>query len=387
MKKKYLLIFLTIFWQTNIYSRHCFCNSSSIDKTISSCPSQTPMPIASLSKLILSLYLIDTWGPKYTFETKFIVKDKKLWIEGSNDPYFLEDGLFHLIAQLNLQKIAQLDEVFFDSKFKFNFSSDTTNIKNNLVSYLNTSTWNDEIKKQFKTMPTKYSFWPSKIDQIKMSVAKVNLSEAPSTAGGITFIYQSSPLINYIKIMNSYSNNISSDFLFEVVGGEKEIIKYLNRKFHWNSSYTFHTGSGLPSSKDSKRVDNLFSCEKIIDVLYETKSILSKNNYNLPDFLSTPQIDVGTLKKRFDEKSPFVKTMWAKTGTLDNASALAGFLTTNQGEIVFASMTNKTPSEKAKKAEDAYMKDFIKKKNISLKPLVYEAFEFKPLLNAISIQK
>ena len=148
MKKKYLLIFLTIFWQTNIYSRHCFCNSSSIDKTISSCPSQTPMPIASLSKLILSLYLIDTWGPKYTFETKFIVKDKKLWIEGSNDPYFLEDGLFHLIAQLNLQKIAQLDEVFFDSKFKFNFSSDTTNIKNNLVSYLNTSTWNDEIKKQ-----------------------------------------------------------------------------------------------------------------------------------------------------------------------------------------------------------------------------------------------
>ena len=74
----------------------------------------TKVTIASVSKLITSLWAVESLGPDYKYPTKFFLSGKKLHIEGSLDPVFSKRKLFFLLAQLNTLGVTELEEITFD---------------------------------------------------------------------------------------------------------------------------------------------------------------------------------------------------------------------------------------------------------------------------------
>src|SRR5690606_39117784 len=64
---------------------------------------------ASVTKLYTSLWALDTLGKDFRFLTKFILSGKDLYIEGGEDPFFVTENLFAIIAILNENGIYQLE--------------------------------------------------------------------------------------------------------------------------------------------------------------------------------------------------------------------------------------------------------------------------------------
>ncbi len=52
--------------------------------------------LASVSKLITSLWAVDQLGPDYRFETKLFIKNGHLHIKGSYDPFFGNEKAYYL---------------------------------------------------------------------------------------------------------------------------------------------------------------------------------------------------------------------------------------------------------------------------------------------------
>jgi D-alanyl-D-alanine carboxypeptidase/D-alanyl-D-alanine-endopeptidase (penicillin-binding protein 4) len=123
----------------------------------------------------------------------------------------------------------------------------------------------------------------------------------------------------------------NSGFLTNNAYGTRQITDSILHKCGIDSSEcVLNDGSGL-----SRR--NLITIESLINIL---KVSYKSDFYNeLKNSLSIASLD-GTLKKRF--KQTFAESnLHAKTGTLRNVSALAGYVTTRDGEeLAFAFVFN-----------------------------------------------
>ncbi len=116
--------------------------------------------------------------------------------------------------------------------------------------------------------------------------------------------------------------------------------------FKYNSIYSkkcvTNDGSGLCRS-------NLISAKTLLDILIAANN--SKMREAFDSTLSIAGVD-GTLKKRM-RNTAAESNLIAKTGTLRNASALAGYCTTLDGErLAFAFMFNGSSVHSYKQAED-----------------------------------
>jgi D-alanyl-D-alanine carboxypeptidase len=141
------------------------------------------------------------------------------------------------------------------------------------------------------------------------------------------------PVFDVINIVNKDSDNYLAEILFKMIGansgfltnnayGTRQITDSILHKCGIDSSEcVLNDGSGL-----SRR--NLITIESLINIL---KVSYKSDFYNeLKNSLSIASLD-GTLKKRF--KQTFAESnLHAKTGTLRNVSALAGYVTTRDGE-------------------------------------------------------
>ena len=60
-----------------------------------------PVRLASVSKLITSLWAMEKLGPNYTYNTKLFIKGNNLHIQGSFDPFLGNEKMFFLIDFFN----------------------------------------------------------------------------------------------------------------------------------------------------------------------------------------------------------------------------------------------------------------------------------------------
>ncbi|MDY7226909.1 D-alanyl-D-alanine carboxypeptidase/D-alanyl-D-alanine endopeptidase [Hyalangium rubrum] len=175
---------------------------------------------------------------------------------------------------------------------------------------------------------------------------RVKLGLSPSRAK-ILYVSQSDTFDIILKRLNKLSNNFVAETLLKAMGAEVKgapgsfqkgievVEQFLERDVGIpRGTYVMKNGSGLNDT-------NRFSAAQLSRILYRMHA-----NFPLaPEFLSSLGIagKDGTLKYRF-EGSEAVGRLRAKTGTLENVSALSGYVQAAGGEkFIFSMMVNDYP--------------------------------------------
>ncbi len=178
-------------------------------------------------------------------------------------------------------------------------------------------------------------------DGIKVS-GTISIAKQPENVKELA-IHKSRPLALIIQDMNKISNNFISEQVLKTAGAERFgppgttqkgldlIDQFMKSMSYSSSSYSIVDGSGL-----SKQ--NRLSPDQIVSVLKMMFNDFSvKSEY--VSSLGIMGID-GSLKKRLNEfsKKRYIR---AKTGTLNGANSLSGYIGTEDGEeLAFSILIN-----------------------------------------------
>ncbi len=325
--------------------------------------------LASVSKLMTTLWAVERLKPSFQYETKFYFHDKKLHIEGAKDPVFSKRKLFFILSQLNNLGITKIDRLTFDKNMMafayaergagtvFRVSTDKT--KKTLKDYFHTPDW-EKLKKSYRIF---IANTPENVleelqikrslDDIKLEVKDVKFVDKNPLADtdGAEKVYQhlSPQIAKYLKVMNIKSNNFIADQVFFQLGGVKAFRKYMNKKVKDNYGeliakkvgfnkdedlIRMYTGSGLPVETEKYRYDNYATCALVIKLIEELDVKLGDLQSKIQKLVAVPAVDRGTFSSRLKSRR-IMNAMVAKTGSLKHTSALAGMLATQMGRNYF----------------------------------------------------
>jgi D-alanyl-D-alanine carboxypeptidase/D-alanyl-D-alanine-endopeptidase (penicillin-binding protein 4) len=294
--------------------------------------------IASLTKIFTTLYASETQNLHRTFKTTVTVDGKRLHISGSNDPYFEEDNMLLLMQALNEKGYKNFDSVTFDKSFWFYDLGLSTFLRitpaetrSRLAFFFNLrnqsflqNLWSDVLTFAEEEGVVIRNLTPPRISAKKVSVVEKN----PIT-GGVTFVHISKPLHSILKSMNVMSKNHVAQNVYlesEKKVSVKDFIAAQNLK-----QIDIRNGSGLPIEGGGSRFDNSASCRTVLKLLTLLEQSLKKHKLGLLDVMAiNGGEDLGSFRNRFKKQPETHQAVMAKTGTIKNASSLAGFLSSDE---------------------------------------------------------
>jgi len=318
---------------------------------------------ASTTKLVTAWLALKHWGEGYHFKTNFYFDNSNqiLWIKGSGDPYLVSEELMIIAKNIKKSGIDQIKAIGLDSSlFQANVILPGTGKTNNpydavpSVFAANFNTLNlKKIKGQLvsaenQTPLTAFAKTFSK--QVKERALRINTGSNPEDAetyfaellaaflrkqgvkvsdkiirGKIdkqSLVYKhinSRSLAEMVKAMMKYSTNFLANQLILVLSAEVyqrpanmyDVQKYmedtLRANFEWKN-FTMKDGAGLSR-------DNRLSPKQLVDVLYAFK----------PWKHLLPETGQG---------------IFAKSGTMNKISTLAGYIVDKNHWQPFALMMN-----------------------------------------------
>ncbi len=318
---------------------------------------------ASTTKLVTAWLALSRWGENYRFQTPFYFDDttKTLWVKGSGDPFLVSEELDKIAKNLKLKGITQVNRIGLDtSLFQQNLVMPGTGRTNNPYDAVpsaiaaNFNTVNIKkvngkvVSAESQTPLTPYAKSMSK--RFKRGKLRVNTGRNPRKAeqyfGELLFAFlkrngvqvgskiigsnhlvgrpvythhNSKTLGEMIRPMMKYSTNFIANQLVLMMSAEeyaspanaRDVQRYMQdklaRHFHW-SNFTMKDGAGLSRG-------NRLSPRQLVDLLQSFK----RWKYLLP------QIEQG---------------VYAKSGTLNKVSTLAGYVEKNGQIKPFALMMN-----------------------------------------------
>ncbi|MBC7427393.1 MAG: D-alanyl-D-alanine carboxypeptidase [Bacteriovorax sp.] len=330
----------------------------------------TKIRLASVSKLLTTLWAIDQKGPSYRYETKLFIKGSNLHIQGSFDPFMSNEKMLYLVSQLNTLGYKHFDKITYDKNIQifpnaqvhtdpYPLITRDSNGKN-LTTYFNTASWS----KIFKTEYDRLASLAKKdryLKSVDMSVDKVEFADKNPLLADVTAIPEdvkvltlSSPqMYKYLKETNVQSNNYSAHTIFLDLGGEAKFAQYLADKFSLTTDKVkMYNGNGLPTNIAGVRKDNYATCAIMTELISSLKESIEKQGMEIEDAVAVPGSDAGTFANRLnssDLKNSFV----AKTGTLMHTSTLAGAMNTTKGFSFFGVFNMTTDIVGAKKVQNA----------------------------------
>ncbi len=156
------------------------------------------------------------------------------------------------------------------------------------------------------------------------SLTKVATTLAVLSKKGVT-----PQLVKRIVNMNDPSDNDIAESLAKSVGGAKAVDQIVGDLTGLPDEITLYTGSGLPSVLNGQRVENVISPRAVCSMFGIIQNKAEAAGYKITDLF--PSVGQGTLTHRSLPKGTV-----GKTGTLSNASALAGFLRKDGNQLCFA---------------------------------------------------
>ncbi len=309
--------------------------------------------LASVSKLLTSLWAIERLSLDFKYDTKLFIKGNNLHIQGSFDPFVGNEKMFFLLSELNNIGYKKFDTITFDRNLLVNpyvqyaayypVVNAETNIVN-LKNYFNTKLWSAETKAEY------LYFYNNDQDgrfkkEVEFEVSNVKyVDENPFPNDDTVKVYTlSSPsLYKYLKEMNVKSHNYVAEVIFAQLGGAPKFEEYLKGRFNLSADKIhFFSGSGLPFIESGIRKDNYATCSVMLDLIAELKNAIERQHKEIEDLVAVPGSDQGTFRNRVfpeDYKNTFV----AKTGTLVHTSTLAGALNTKKGFSFFGIFNQST---------------------------------------------
>jgi D-alanyl-D-alanine carboxypeptidase/D-alanyl-D-alanine-endopeptidase (penicillin-binding protein 4) len=323
--------------------------------------------LASVSKLLTSLWAVEQKGVNYRYDTKLFIKGNNLHLQGSFDPFMSNEKMLFLVSQLNTLGYKHFDKITFDKNIQINPNAQVhtdeypliTRDSNgkNIKTYFNTASWSKVFKDEYDRLASlakKDRF----VKDVNFSVDAVEYVETnPLSGNDVKVLTLTSPeLYKYLKETNVKSNNYSAHTIFRDLGGAEGFEKFLAERFSLTADQIkLYNGSGLPSTIDGKRVDNYASCSIMANLISELKASAERQQKELEDIVAVPGNDQGTFRNRLnsaDLKNTFV----AKTGTLMHTSTLAGAMSTQKGFSFFGVFNQTTDINGAKAVQNEMVK-------------------------------
>ncbi|MDE0483049.1 MAG: D-alanyl-D-alanine carboxypeptidase/D-alanyl-D-alanine-endopeptidase [Candidatus Poribacteria bacterium] len=301
---------------------------------------------ASTTKLFTAATALAKLGSDYRFKTTLYTDTTKdaqvvgnIYLKGSADPVLQSDDIVELceaLAQTGV-KIIQgnivVDETYLDTVQEGpGWMWDDKPLR---ISALSIRSIEPDVKTGSRTIACG-NLLKTTLKQKGIDVmGEVVLGTVPSDANRVA-AHLSPPLAEIIKLMNKPSDNWIAEFLFKTIGaevkgepgtwrkGRETVTEFLGEIMGEPPAHRFVDGSGLSRY-------NLLNAELLTKLLV----YMSHNFELMPEFMtSLPIAGVdGTLKNRMQGMYA-EKILRAKTGTLSGVSALAGYTTTADGEVL-----------------------------------------------------
>ncbi len=301
------------------------------DKLLVNHQGTVPLSAASLTKVATSLAALRTFGPEHRFVTEFAatgpiangILKGDLVVIGHQDPFFVwEDAIAvgSLLNQLNIKQVT--GNLVIVGQFYMNYETEAAKAGTLLKQGIDARAWNEEAKTQFRTLP---------LSTPKPSVAiagTVQVAANPPANLRPLLKHNSAALAELLKKMNRYSNNAMAEMLANAAGGASAVAKNAAKATGLpQSEIQLVNGSGLSP-------DNKISPRMVCALFRAIERELQPSGMTIGDIFTIVGSDEGILDER---KLPRFTVV--KSGSLDNVSALAGAMPTqNQGIVWFAIM-------------------------------------------------
>lgn len=342
----------------------CYMKANSAGKVIEGDKNKDDkFPLASISKVVTTLWAVESLGVDYRYSTKLHVTKVgsdtyDVHIEGGRDPIFGRNSSYYIISELNKSGIdvKKIENLTFDENFIFDwFSEESPRIGGDTPYYdtiqKQTSAVRDSLLKYFATGINKsmYDLLKKRADKIGVAMAKspslsvrrvefIPKASYNKPAGTTTLLYRSAPLRTILKRMNNQSNNYVADNLYWNLGGTSAFNEYIKKSLSLSSNeIEFYIGSGNNADyiyNPNKSIYNQATCETMIKVLYRLDKILEKSGYEMSEVMAVAGLDKGSTVAGFGGN--FAGSTIAKTGSVNVAKTLTGSISTKNGEIYFA---------------------------------------------------
>lgn len=289
----------------------------------------TPLPAASITKVATTLAALHTLGWDHRFITQIGTTGPieagqlqgDLIVTGGRDPLFVWEDAVAVGNALNQLGIRQVQgDLVIVGPLAMNFRTQPQIAGEILRVGLDSSRWPPEAETQFQTLPPDT---PRPQIQIQGSVRL--LAEAPATVQPV-IQHRSLPLVEILKRMNQYSNNVMADGMAETLGGA-DTVAQLSAQITGvpTEEIQLINGSGLG-------IENRISPRAACGLFLAIQTELAPADLTLGDGFQIVDRDAGVLQQR-----AYPPGVIAKSGTLSQVSGLAGILpTAQQGEICFA---------------------------------------------------
>ncbi len=294
----------------------------------------TPLSAASLTKIATTLVSLATWGTEYQLDTLISangqirngVLNGDLRVLGGGDPFFVWEEAFSLGNTLNQMGIRQVTgNLLITGKFAMNFETDPITAGTLLKQGLNASLWSDEATTQYQQLPA-----GTPRPQVVIN-GTVRLA-TPDDATGILkplVRHRSLPMVNILKGMNIYSNNVIANMLAENLGGADVVAQKAAALAQVPpDEISLTNGSGLGE-------ENRISPRAVTAMLIAIQQYLQPRQMTVADLFPVVGQDGGTMKGRQIPAGAVLKT-----GTLDAVSSLAGVLPTRDRGLVWFTIIN-----------------------------------------------
>lgn len=295
----------------------------------------TPLSAASLTKVATTLAALSTWEHNHQFEMlvsatgsiKEGVLQGDLVLQASSDPFFVWEEAIALANALEQAGITRVTgDLIVSDNFVMNFQTDPTRSANLFKQGVHADRWNAEAAAQYLTLPTGTA---KPRLTIAGEVQVRSLSELNALDKTPVLRHRSLPLVEILKGMNTFSNNVMSELMANAAGGAKVVAqKAANAARIPVEEIQIINGSGLGN-------ENRISPRAVVAMFNAIQYHTQPNGLNVADLFPVIGRERGTLGGRSLPTGAAVKT-----GTLDDVSALAGAIPTRDRGIVWFSIIN-----------------------------------------------
>ncbi len=344
------------------------------DRVLAEVSQTTPLVPASNQKILTTFAALNILGPDARFTTRVGVEgtitdgvlDGSLYLIGGGDPFLSTSDWWSQYKEISGRSSTSL-ETLADSVAATGLTSITGSLfgDESLFDSVRTGPWPQRLIDQKQSGPLSALLvneghldgWPAEylsatqrrqtdnpplhavdvfarlLSERGVSIASTNVGQAPATMVEIASI-QSPTLLETITHINSYSSNIGAEIVLKQLGlaatglgtteaGAQAVTNSLQQQGFDTTGLVVMDGSGLADGidldEDGVLERDLLTCALLSDVL-ETADPDS-------DFAHSLSIggERGSLWKRYLE-SPAAGHIFAKTGTLNDVTALSGYV-------------------------------------------------------------
>lgn len=332
-------------------------------------------PLASLSKVVTTAWVLKKLGPDFQFRSTWFIKPVPhkpgqfdAFLKTNYDPVFNLEKVLYSLSLLSAQGVQSIRNLVIDESTRVYLSAlsqphielenvpiNSSETLQNLKLILNSSNWSTQTRaakqrlqawavsnKKKLNVPTVFS-----VDKVEIrSASTLNQNEYTQQIH-----IESSTVLKYLKNLNVFSNNYISDALFAYLGGTSEFRKFQNSELGLSEKdLILHTGSGLADNSSGVRKDNVGTCAAMLKVLNYIDQKAARTGLNLGHVLYNPAQDrEGTFESSLD----FTNQVVIKTGRLFEKPTLnlAGITATTKGSLYFVFLGHNFTANEAAEIE------------------------------------